>query len=150
MNNLAGLKMVHIPYKGSPLSDVLAGQVPLAFEPATTALPLIKTGKLVGLAITSAKRNPAMPDIPTVSEVLPGYEGDGWQGIYMPAGTPKEIVARMNAEIVKILKQPDIQQKLTDLGLQPVGNTVEEFERISIGELDKWGKLAKSNNIRVE
>jgi tripartite-type tricarboxylate transporter receptor subunit TctC len=150
MNNLAGLKMVHIPYKGSPLSDVLAGQVPLAFEPATTALPLIKTGKLLGLAITSTKRNPAMPDIPTVSEVLPGYEGDGWQGIYMPAGTPKDIVARMNTEIVKILKQPDVQQKLTDLGLQPVGNSVEEFERISVGELDKWGKLAKTNNIRVE
>lgn len=150
MNNMAGVKMVHIAYKGSPLTDVLAGQVPLAFEPATTAIPLVKSGKLRGLAITSAKRNPAIPDVPTVAEVLPGYEGDGWQGIYMPAGTPKEIVARMNAEIVKILKQPDVQQKLADLGLQPVGNSVEEFDRISRNELDKWGKLAKANNIRIE
>jgi tripartite-type tricarboxylate transporter receptor subunit TctC len=150
MNNMAGVKMVHIPYKGSPLSDVLAGQVPLAFDPATTAIPLIKTGKLRALAITSAKRNPAIPDVPTVAEILPGYEGDGWQGIYMPAGTPKEIVARMNTEIVKILNQPDVQQKLTELGLQPVGNSVEEFDRISRNELDKWSKLAKLNNIRVE
>lgn len=150
MNNMAGVKMVHIPYKASPLSDVLAGQVPLAFEPATTAIPLVKTGKLQGLAITSTKRNPALPDVPTVAEVLPGYEGDGWQGIYMPAGTPKEVVARMNVEIAKILKQPDVQQKLMDLGLQPVGNSVEEFERISRSELDKWSKLAKANNIRIE
>ncbi len=150
MNNMAGVKMVHIPYKGSPLSDVLAGQVPLAFEPATTAIPLVKTGKLRGLAITSTKRNPALPELSTVAEVLPGYEGDGWQGIYMPAGTPKEIVARMNAELVKILKQPDVQQKLAELGLQPVGSTAEEFDRVSRNELDKWGKLAKANNIRVE
>lgn len=150
MNNMAGVKMVHIPYKGSPLPDVMAGQVPLAFEPATTAIPLVKMGRVRALAITSARRNAALPEVPTVAEVLPGYEGDGWQGFYMPAGTPKDIVARMNAEIAKILKQADVQQKLVELGLQPVGNSIDEFERISRGELDKWGKLARANNIRVD
>lgn len=138
------------PYKSSPLSHVLAGQVQLAFEPATTAIPLVKTGKVRGLAITSVKRNSAIADVPAVAEVLPSYEGDGWQGIYMPAGTPKEIVVRMNEEIVKVLKQPNVQQKLVELGLQPVGNSIAEFDRISRNELEKWGKLAKANNIRVE
>lgn len=150
MNNMAGVRMVHIPYKGSPLQDVIAGQVPLAFEPATTAIPLVKTGKLRALAITSAKRSAALPDVPAVAELLPGYEGDGWQGFYMPAGTPRDIVARMNAEIAKILKQPDVQLKLAELGLQPVGNSIDEFDRVSRDELQKWGKLAKANNIRVE
>lgn len=150
MNNLAGVRMVHIPYKGSPLQDVIAGQVPLAFEPATTATPLVKAGKVRALAITSAKRSPALPDVQTVAESLPGYEGDGWQGFYMPAGTPREIVQRMNTEIAKILRQPDVQQKLADLGLQPVGNTIDEFDVISRNELARWGKLTKANNIKVE
>jgi tripartite-type tricarboxylate transporter receptor subunit TctC len=150
MNNMAGVRMVHIPYKGSPLTDVIAGQVPLAFEPATTAIPLVKTGKVRALAVTSAKRSSALPDVPAVAELLPGYEGDGWQGFYMPAGTPKEIVQRMNTEIAKILKQPDVQQKLAELGLQPVGSTIDEFALVSRKELEKWGKLAKANNLRVE
>ena len=150
MNNMAGVRMVHIPYKGSPLQDVMAGQVPLVFDPATTAIPLVKSGKLRALAITSSTRSPAIPDVPTVAELLPGYEGDGWQGFYMPAGTPREIVQRMNTEIAKILKQPDVQHKLAELGVQPVGNSIDEFDRISRNELDKWGKLARANNIRVD
>lgn len=150
MNNMAGVRMVHIPYKGSPVTDVIAGQVPLAFEPATTAVPLVKSGKVRALAITSAKRNSALPEVPTVGEVLPGYEGDGWQGFYMPAGTPREVVARMNAEISRILKQPEVQQKLAELALQPVGNSIADFDRISRDELQRWSKLAKANNIRVD
>lgn len=150
MNNMAGIQMTHVPYKGSPLADVMAGQMPLAFEPATTAIPLVKSGKLRALAITSKKRNPALPDVPAVAEVLPGYDGDGWQGFYVPASTPKDIVARYNTEIVKVLRQPDVQRKLIDLGLQPVGSSVEEFARISREEFDKWGGIAKKNNIRID
>jgi tripartite-type tricarboxylate transporter receptor subunit TctC len=150
MNNMAGVRMVHITYKASALQDVIAGQVPLTFDPATTAIPLVKSGKLRALAITSPQRSSALPDVPTVAELLPGYEGDGWQGFYMPAGTPKEIVQRMNTEIGKILRQPEVQQKLAGLGLQPVGNSVDEFAQVSRKELEKWGKLAKANNIRVE
>ena len=101
MNNMARIQMLHVPYKGSPLQDVLAGQIPLAFETATTAVPLIKTGKAKALAITSPRRSPALPDVPTVAELLPGYDGDGWQGIYAPAKTPKPIVDRLNLEIAK-------------------------------------------------
>jgi len=150
MNNMAGVRMVHVPYKASPLSDVMAGQVPLAFEPATTALPLVRTGKLRALAVTSRQRNPSLPDVPAVAELLPGYDGDGWQGFYVPKATPPEIVARFNAEIVKVLRDPEVQRKLVELGLQPVGNSVEEFARISREEFDKWGRIVKANNIRIE
>ncbi|RZL87211.1 MAG: tripartite tricarboxylate transporter substrate binding protein [Variovorax sp.] len=150
MNNMAGIQMVHVPYKGSPLADVMAGQMPLAFEPATTAVPLIKSGKLRALAVTSKKRSPSLPDVPAVAELLPGYDGDGWQGFYVPAGTPKDIVARYNTEIVKVLRQPEVQRKLVELGLQPVGNSVEEFAKVSRDEFDKWGKIAKANHIRID
>ncbi|RQO62843.1 hypothetical protein DBV14_03445 [Variovorax sp. KBW07] len=150
MNNMAGIQMVHVPYKGSPLADVMAGQMPLAFEPATTAIPLVKSGKLRALAITSRKRSAALPDVPAVAELLPGYDGDGWQGFYVPAATPKDIVARFNTEIVKVLKQPDVQRRLIDLGLQPVGSTIDEFAKVSRDEYAKWGKIAKSNNIRID
>ncbi len=150
MNNMAQVSMVHIPYKGSPLPDVMAGQVPLAFEPATTAVPLVRSGKVRALAVTSPKRSPALPDVPAVSEVLPGYDGDGWQGFYVPAGTPKDIVERFNTELVKILHTPDVQKKLEGLGLVAMGTSVEAFAKVSRAEYDKWGKIAKANNIRVE
>lgn len=150
MNNQAKIEMMHVPYKGSPLQDVLAGQIPLAFEPATTAIPLVKTGKAKALAITSPKRSHALPDVPAVAELLPGYDGDGWQGIYAPAKTPKNIVDRYNLEIAKILKNPETQKKLDDLGLIAVGSSVADFNRVSRAEFEKWGKIAKANNIRVE
>jgi tripartite-type tricarboxylate transporter receptor subunit TctC len=150
MNNMAGVRMVHVPYKGSPLADVMAGQMPLAFEPATTAIPLVKSGKLRALAITSRKRNAALPDVPAVAELLPGYDGDGWQGFYVPAATPPEVVQRLNTEIVAVLRTADVQRKLVDIGLQPVGSTIDEFARVSRDEFAKWGKIAKANNIRIE
>lgn len=150
MNNMAGIQMVHVPYKGSPLADVMAGQMPLAFEPATTAIPLVKSGKLRALAVTSKTRSAALPDVPAVAELLPGYDGDGWQGFYVPAATPRDIVQRFNTEIVKVLNQPDVQRRLVELGLQPVGSTVEEFAKVSRDEYAKWGRIAKANNIRIE
>lgn len=150
MANMAGVKLNHVPYKASPLSDVVAGQVLMAFDPATTAIPMVRGGKARALAVTSRKRIPSLPDVPTVSEALPGYDGDGWQGFYLPAGTPKEIVARYNTELVRILRLPEVRAKLADLGLQAVGNSIEEFAAISKAEYDKWGKIAKDNNIRVE
>ncbi|MEH3087614.1 MAG: tripartite tricarboxylate transporter substrate binding protein, partial [Xylophilus ampelinus] len=125
MNNMAGIQMVHVPYKGSPLADVIAGQMPLAFEPATTAIPLVRSGKVRALAITSTARNAALPDVPAVAELLPGYDGDGWQGFYVPAATPRDIVRRLNAEIVAALRAPDVQRKLHEIGLQPVGSSIE-------------------------
>lgn len=150
MDNMAGVKMNHVPYKASPVPDVLAGQVALAFDPATTAVPFVRSGKLRALAVTSPTRLPQLPDVPTVAETLPGYDGDGWQGFYLPAGTPKEIVQRFNTEIVKILRRPEIRAKLVELGLQPIGSTADEFAAVSRREVEKWGRIARQNNIRVE
>lgn len=150
MNNMAGVKMNHVPYKGSAVSDVMAGQIAMTFDPTTTAVPMVRSGKLRALAVTSKNRLAQLPDVPTVAEVLPGYDGDGWQGFYLPARTPKEIVARYHKEIVKALQRPDVRNKLIDLGLQPVGNTPEEFAQVSRREVEKWGRIARQNNIRVE
>ena len=150
MNNMAGAKMNHIPYKASPVADVIAGQVPLYFDPATTAIPMVRSNRLRALAVTSRQRLAQLPDVPTVAELLPGYDGDGWQGVYVPAGTPKEIVARFHKEITAALKRPEVQAKLVDLGLQPVGNSQAEFEAVSRREVEKWGRIARQNNIRVE
>lgn len=148
--NMAGVKMMHIPYKASPLSDVIAGQVALAFDPATTAIPMVRGGKLRALAVTSTRRLASLPDVPAVAESIAGYDGDGWQGIYAPAGTPVDIVERFNREIVKALQQPDIRAKMADLGLTPVGGTPQAFAQLSRTEYDKWGRIARANNIRVD
>ena len=130
---MAGVQMQHIPYKGSPpaLQDVMGGQVAMTFDNITTAWVLAKGGKLRALAVTTAKRSPVAPDVPTLAEAgLPGYEIGSWQGVFAPAGTPPAIVNRLNAEIVKIINAPDVQKKLLDLGAEPVGNTSEEFGAI--------------------
>ena len=112
---MAGVEMQHIPYKGSPpaLQDVMGGQVAMTFDNITTAWPLAKAGKLRALAVTTATRSSIAPDVPTLAESgLPGFEVGSWQGVFAPAGTPPDIVKRLNTEIVKILKLPDVSEKL--------------------------------------
>lgn len=150
MNHMAGVSMNHVPYKSNTIADVMGGQIALSYDPSTTAVPFVRSGKLRALAVTSKSRIPQLPDVPTVGELLPGYDGDGWQGFYLPAGTPKEAVAKFSKEIVRILQQPAIKNKLMDLGLQPVGSTPEEFLEVTRREVDKWSRIAKENNIRVE
>jgi len=117
-------------YKGSPpaLTDVMGGQVSMTFDNITTAWTLAKAGKLRAIAVTTAKRSPVAPDVPTLAESgLPGYEIGSWQGVFAPAGTPPDIVKRLNTEIVKIINMPDVQKRLLELGAEPVGNSSEEF-----------------------
>ena len=124
---MAGVDMQHIPYKGSPpaLTDVMGGQVNMTFDNITTAWPLAKGGKLRALAVTTAKRSPVSPEVPTLAESgLPGYEIGSWQGVFAPAGTPPDIVKRLNTEIVKIINSPDVQKKLLELGAEPVAQLV--------------------------
>jgi tripartite-type tricarboxylate transporter receptor subunit TctC len=149
-NNMAGTFMTHIPYKTSPMPDLIAGMLTVVFEPATTALPLIRGGKLRALAVTSARRQPAMPEVPTVAETLPGYVADGWQAFVVPTGTPREVVQRLNTETRKILASPDIVARLAELGLLPMGSTPEAFATAMRQEYDKWGKIARDNQIHVE
>jgi tripartite-type tricarboxylate transporter receptor subunit TctC len=120
---MAGIDMTHVPYKGSPpaLVDVIAGRVPLMSSTMPPALPQIKIGKVRAIAVTSAKRSPALPDVPTVAESgLPGYEAIAWQGLVAPAGTPKPVISRLNAEFVNALKQPEIVAKLNEQGFDEI------------------------------
>jgi tripartite-type tricarboxylate transporter receptor subunit TctC len=150
---MAGVDMQHIPYKGSPpaLQDVVAGQVTMTFDNITTAWPLAKAGKLRALAVTTAKRSSIAPDVPTLAESgLAGYEVGSWQGAFAPAGTPPEIVKRLNAEMVKIINSPDVREKLVGLGAEPVANTPEEFGALVKTEVVKWADVVKKSGARVD
>jgi tripartite-type tricarboxylate transporter receptor subunit TctC len=151
--SMAGVDMQHIPYKGSPpaLQDVVGGQVTMTFDNITTAWPLAKAGKLRPLAVTTAKRSPIAPDVPTLAESgLAGYEVGSWQGVFAPAGTPPDVVKRLNTEIVKIINMPDVRAKLEALGAEPVGNSSDEFATIVKSEVAKWAKVVKESGAHVD
>ena len=151
--SMAGVEMQHIPYKGSPpaLQDVVGGQVTMTFDNITTAWPLAKAGKLRALAVTTAKRSTVAPDVPTLAEAgLVGFEVGSWQGVFAPAGTPPEIVKRLNAEIVKILNLPDVKEKLFALGAEPVGDTPEQFAAFVKSEVAKWSDVVKKSGAKVD
>jgi len=150
--SMAGVEVLHVPYKGSgqALADLMAGRVSMIFDNMPSALPYIKAGKLRALAVTGTKRSPAMPELPTISEAgLPGYESLSWSGIAVPAGTPKDAVARLNREIGVLLGRPDMRQKLAELGAEAVGGTPEAFDAHVRAERDKWTQLIRSRNITV-
>jgi tripartite-type tricarboxylate transporter receptor subunit TctC len=150
---MAGVDMQHIPYKGSPpaLQDVVSGQVTMTFDNITTAWPLAKAGQLRALAVTTAKRSPIAPEVPTLAEAgLAGYEIGSWQGVFAPAGTPADIVKRLNVEIVKIINMPDVREKLVNLGAEPVGDTPEEFAALVKSEGAKWAAVVKQSGARVD
>jgi tripartite-type tricarboxylate transporter receptor subunit TctC len=150
---MAGVEMQHIPYKGSPpaLQDVVGGQVTMTFDNITTAWPLAKAGKLRALAVTTAKRSSVAPEVPTLSEAgLPGFEVGSWQGVFAPAGTPPEIVRRLNAEIVRILNLPDVKEKLTALGAEIVADSPEEFSALVKAEVGKWADVVRKSGARVD
>jgi tripartite-type tricarboxylate transporter receptor subunit TctC len=152
LKSMAGIDMVHIPYKGtSPgVVDLLAGQVLVMAPNLLTALPHIKAGKLRALAVTSAKRTGALPEVPTVAETLPGYESAQWYGVLAPAGTSRDIVARLNAEIVRALKHSDVKDRLAADGAEPVGSSPEEFAAFIKSEIDKWARVARAAGIHPE
>src|SRR6476620_8470469 len=151
--SMAGVDMQHIPYKGSPaaLQDVVSGQVTMTFDNITTAWPLAKAGKLRALAVTTAKRSPIAPDVPTLAEAgLAGYEIGSWQGVFAPAGTPVDVVKRLNTEIVEIITMPDVREKLVGLGAEPVGNTPDEFAALVKSEVVKWAAVVNQSGARVD
>ena len=150
--SMAGIDVLHIPYKGSgqALVDLMAGRVTMIFDNMPSVLPYIKGGKLRGLASTGPRRSAAMPDLPTIAEAgLPGYESLSWSGIAVPAGTPRDIVLRLNREIGAVLAQADVKQKLAEQGADPIGGAPEVFSAHVRGEREKWGKLIRERNIVV-
>lgn len=152
LNSLGGIKMQHIPYKGDAPSivDLMSGQIQVALPTTVAGLPHVKSGKLRAIAVTGSKRLEGMADVPTVAESLPGYEAVSWGGVMVPAGTPKEIVTRLNTEINRILNMPDVAEKLRALGAIIVGSTPEEFDKYVKDEITKWGKVARDNNIAID
>ena len=148
-----GTQFVHVPYKGGgpALQETVAGQVQALFSIALAATPQIKAGKVRALAITSAKRSPVAPDLPTVAESgYPGFEVIGWFGWLAPAGTPKAIVERLNQEIVRALAVPEVHERLLSLSTVPVGDKPDEFARFIRSEYDKWGKVIKAAKIEIQ
>lgn len=149
-NNLAGTKMMHVPYGNSPLPELLAGLVQVSFDSGAVVLPMLQGKKIRVLAVTSLKRTAALPDVPTVAEALAGYEADGWHGVYFPKGTPAPIVERMNAELIRIIRDSKLKQRLSDLGIEAAGTSVAELDRFAHSEFAKWGRIAREHNIRMD
>jgi len=150
---LAGVDLVHVPYKGSSpaIIDLLAGQVNMMFDNMPSALPYVKSGKLRALAVTSARRSPAMPELPTIAEAgVKGYEASSWFGMLAPAGTPKDVVAKANGAILKSLSTPDIKEKLSSQGAAPAGDTPEKFAAFIRAEIDKWAKVVKASGATID
>ena len=150
--SMAGIDVLHVPYKGSgqALVDLMAGRVSMIFDNMPSVLPYIRGGKLRGLAVTGAKRSAAMPELPTIAEAgVPGYESLSWSGIAVAAGTPADIVQRLNREVGSVLAVSDVRQKLTELGAEPVGGPPEAFAAHVRSEREKWGRLVRERNITV-
>jgi len=150
--SMAGIQMKHIPYKGAgPATvDLLAGQVDLIFDNMPSIIPHIRAGSLRALGVTTADRSPALPDVPAIAEVVPGYEASAWFGAAAPRGTPAAAIARLNQEINAALADPAMKQKLADLGGVPLPGTPEEFWAIHRMETEKWAKVVKASGARVE
>ena len=149
----AGFKTIHIPYKGAApaLTDTMGGQTEAFFPTVVSGLPQVKAGKLRAIAVTSAKRSPLLPDVPTVAESgYPGFEVNGWYGLLAPAGTPPEIIARLHDEVVKVLALPEVREKIAADGAEPVGNTPTEFDAYIRSEAVKWAKVIKESGAKAD
>ena len=150
---MTGADLTHVPYKGSApaIQDVMGGQVPMSFETVTVALPQIKAGKVKAVAVTSAKRSAQLPDVPTLAESgVPGFDVSSWQALYLPAGTPLAIVAKLNAEVQKIVAQPEVKAKMESLGLEYAPNSPAQFTEFQKAEQARWAKVIKDGNVKPD
>ena len=149
----AGINMVHVPYKGSGPAhlDLMGGQIQMMFDNLVALMPHFKSGKLRPVAVTTMKRHPQLPDVPTLSESgVKGFEAVAWFGMVAPPGTPKEVINKLNAEVVKALNTPELRQRLTDGGSEVIGNSPEEADKFLKSEIVKWGKVVKAAKITAE
>jgi tripartite-type tricarboxylate transporter receptor subunit TctC len=151
--SVAGIQMLHVPYKGDTpaLFDLASGQVHLMFGTAVSFLPYVQSKRLNALAVTNPKRSPIVPAVPTVVESgLPGFEALQWFGIFAPAGTPKDIVAKLHNEIVRILRLPDVRERMTALGAEVVGSSPEQFASFQKADTAKWAKVVKTSGAKID
>ncbi|WP_454754199.1 tripartite tricarboxylate transporter substrate binding protein [Cupriavidus necator] len=152
-NSQAGVKMRHVPYRGAApaMSDVLGGQVPLAFDNIVTTLPLVKSGKLRALAVTTKTRSRAAPDIPTVAEAgVPGYDATAWFGLFAPAGTPADVIQKVSATAAKATQAPEVRAALEAVGCDPMGTSPREFDAFFKSEVRKWAKVVDEAHVHLD
>jgi tripartite-type tricarboxylate transporter receptor subunit TctC len=152
LRSMSGIEIVHVPYKGTPqaLTDTMAGQLQLSVLVATAVIPSLKGGKIRALGVTSAKRSPLAPELPAIAETVPGYEWTGWYGLAAPAGTPREIIARLNAAQLDMLKNAEMRERLADLGADAIGSTPQEYAEHIRRQIEKMRQTIRSAGIKLE
>jgi len=153
LKSMTGINVAHVPYKGSGQSnsDLVSGQIQMMMDNMVSLLPLAKAGRVRALAVSTGQRSPGMPELPTLAEAgVPGYAAAGWYGIIAPAGTDTKVIARLSAEIGRILRLPDVREKLVTLGTDPAGSTPEEFSAYLRAEMAKWNRIVKDSGARAE
>jgi tripartite-type tricarboxylate transporter receptor subunit TctC len=152
MKLMSKTDMLHVPYNGGApaMQALLGGSIDLFFDTAVTALANVKGGKVVAIAVSSAKRTSLAPELPTVAETLPGFEADSWTGLVVPAGTPPAVVARLQAEVAKMVAAPDVRERFATMGAEGVGSTSAEFAKYLAEETARYAKLVKEANLKLE
>ncbi len=147
---MGGVNIIHVPYKGGApaLTAIMSGEVDLTYENSLIIVPHIRSGKVRALGVTSARRSKLLPDLPSIAESLPGYGASGWYGLLAPAGTPKDIIARLNAEAIRALRSPEVAAKLSSQGAEPAPGSPEEFTAFIRGEIEKWAKVVKAAGMK--
>ena len=151
--SMTGIELVHIPYKGGgpAVADLIAGHVSLSFATALESLPHVKSGRLRALAVSSARRSVAIPELPTISEAgVPGYESGSWLALFAPAGTPKEIAAKLSAEAVRIVNLPDVRERLLQQGAEPIGSTPEQLAATQLADIAKYARVIRESGFKPE
>jgi tripartite-type tricarboxylate transporter receptor subunit TctC len=148
----AGIDVTHVPYKGEgpAVSDLVGGQIQFVTPNLSAAIVFINSGKLRALGVTSKERAPQVPNVPAIAETLPGFENLGWFGFMVPTGTPKEIIAKVHADTVKVLRSSDLVKRFNDIGMVPVGNSSQDFARDIKAESARWAKIIKERNLQVK
>ena len=153
MNMMAGINIVHVPYKGSAPAQtaLMSGEVDLTFENTLIVLPQVKAGRVRPIAATGVQRSKLMPDLPTVAESgLPGFSASGWYGMLAPIATPKDIIARLNTDVTRVLRMPDLAERLNSMAAEPAPGTPEQFGAFIRAEIDKWAKVVKAANMKAD
>jgi tripartite-type tricarboxylate transporter receptor subunit TctC len=152
LKSITGIDLQHIPYRGSApaMTDVVAGNVQLVFDSVPSSLPFIKSGQLRALAVTSAQRSAAAPDLPSIGDTVPGYDISTWYGMWAPAGAPAEIVSRVSDGLRRILTAPDMRARLVELGVEPVGSTPDEFRAYMVSEKEKWARIVRASGAQLD
>ncbi|MEJ8816248.1 tripartite tricarboxylate transporter substrate binding protein [Variovorax ureilyticus] len=149
-NQSAQVQMLHVPYKGPPMIDVVSGQIPLCVEPAASAIPMINAGKVRAIAYSGPRRHAQLPNVPTISETYPAVAVVGWHGVWAPAGVPNDVVEKLHAELTRITQAPDVQKQIAELGSEPMIATVDAMTAMLGQEKRMWGDLVKAKKITID